>query len=67
MDTVTEYVDSLKESGYTVDAEEAPEGNEDRDVYDFSVFDQDGVEVRIAVTAPADGVLATTISVGIKK
>ena len=67
MDDIAEYVNSLKDSGYTIDMEEAPNGNEDYDVYYFSAKNQDGVEVEVKVSAPENGVLATTISVGVKK
>lgn len=67
MEDIAEYVNSLKDSGYTIDMEEAPNGNEDYDVYYFSAKNQDGVEVEVKVSAPENGVLATTISVGVKK
>ena len=67
MDDIAEYANSLKDNGYTIDMEEAPNGNEDYDVYYFSAKNQDGVEVQVKVTAPEEGAVATTISVGIKK
>lgn len=65
-DEIVAYVDALKNSGYTIDIEEAPEGNEDHNAYYFSALNPDGIEVRVSMDTEED-MRATTISIGIKK
>lgn len=65
-DTIRGYAEQLKRAGYTPELEEAPNGNEDANLYYFEAENEDGVTVRVKIVSDEGDTMAT-ISIGIPK
>lgn len=65
-DTIRGYAEQLKSAGYMLELEEAPNGNEDANLYYFEAENEDGVAVRVKIVSDEGDTMAA-ISIGIPK